>query len=72
MDYQTIAARQVVVGDEIYNKSATRPEFKWTRVIKTRYSDDQKSVILTTMAWETWKHPEEGVAVRCMPTHLIN
>ena len=64
MQHITIAAKDVVVGDEIYNSLASHPSWQWVRVGRVRRNDDGDRIILTTFAWETWKHPAGGVFVR--------
>lgn len=61
---KTVAARNVVVGDELYNSQAPHPAFRWVRVSGIRQNADGDCLILETFAWETWKHPDEAVSVR--------
>lgn len=59
MASRDVRADEVREGDYIWSTA----EKRWTRVHSTRRSACGKYVILKTLAWETWKHPAEGVAV---------
>lgn len=60
---ETVQACDVRAGDSIYNSSAAHPAFAWTRVLRVTRRDDQ-TVVISTIDFDTWKHPMHAVAVR--------
>jgi len=60
----TVAAQDVQVGDELHNPHGKGP-FSWVRVLEV--STEGNTTIIKTNAWDTWKHPKEGVVVRRTP-----
>lgn len=62
----TVAAKEVVVGDEVFNRLAFHPSAQWVRVTAVLPSGTG-SVIIRTFSWDTWKHPEEAIGVRRFP-----
>ena len=83
MQHLTIKARDVQVGDELYNSLATHPAFRWTRVKNVQRCmvpcelDDGRTVDLPgvwidTFAWSTMEILNAAIAVRrtepcCIP-----
>jgi hypothetical protein len=61
-----LEAGQVKVDDYLYNPYAKHfykhPEHRWVRVSKIESRPNR--IILHTIAWQTWKHPKEAIAVR--------
>ena len=58
----TVEARAVKVGDRLYNNLAPHPTFRWVTVRSIKSEGDR--VYLATSAWETIKHPREGVTIQ--------
>lgn len=72
---KTIKARDVKVGDYIWNASATHPAFRWCRVntvekgqvavvLEGNVSKHVPGVLLHTSAFTTIKILDEAVAIR--------
>lgn len=59
---KTVEARDVEVGDMIYNSHAQHPAFEWVRVMKV--SDRRGMIEIKTNVWTTIKHKREAVAVQ--------
>lgn len=74
MRLRTLEARQVRVGDYIFNNLASDPAFRWCRVVcvdpvNVPRSFDPKdgsypAIEISTSGWVTYKHPREGLAVK--------
>ena len=75
MNTITIAARDIQVGDEIFNSLATSAPFQWVRVLDVNREHTDfvleggalvklPCVAVRTMAWTTMLHLDEGIAVR--------
>jgi len=62
METQIVRACEVKVGDLLFNCLADHEAFRWLRVISVS-AVHADCISLTTMAWETWKHPDEGVII---------
>lgn len=58
-----IAAKHVQKGDYLWNSLAKHPAFQWVRVTNVEQRED-KQIHITTTTWETFQHPEVGIAVR--------
>jgi hypothetical protein len=64
----TIEAKDVMVGDYLYNSHATHPVFSAARV--TSVTQKANEAIITTFSWVTYKHPREGIAIMRLPYEL--
>ncbi len=60
----TVAAKDVQVGDKIFNNLTAHPLFQWLTVTAVRLVLDGTRVVISTASWDAWKHPEESVSVR--------
>lgn len=56
----SVAAKNVRPGDKIYNSCAP-PADRW--VIIKSVTPRGNNIVIQTAAFDTWKHPEEGVTV---------
>lgn len=73
----TVAAKDVRSGDricakvpeQIRAKALSRSKFQWSTVTGTRRAETAHRVILTTHGYETWKRPDEAVAIRRLERH---
>ena len=66
---RTVAAKDVAAGDRIW-AGGKIPAFQWVRVreVVTHTTDEGRIyTIIKTIAWDTWKHPREGVMVQSDP-----
>jgi hypothetical protein len=59
----TIAAKDVKVGDHLWNSLAKHPAYQWVRVSSVEQKENNRVAIYTS-SWYTVKHREEGIAVR--------
>lgn len=59
---QTVAAKEVRKGDRLYNSAAHHPSWLWIPALEVVAEDDR--IKIRTTAWETIKHPEEGVLIQ--------
>lgn len=70
-----VPAKDVQPGDRIWTKVPERdrkpamPKIQWATVTAKRRAETANRVIITTHGYETWKHPEEGVAIRRLERH---
>lgn len=64
MTHRVIKAKDVEPGMSIYNSHAIYPAWQWVRVKEVRPMPGRNYIVLSTVMYETWAHPEEGVAVR--------
>lgn len=76
MRLRTVEAREVRVGDDIYNTAADHPAFRWCRVVRVEPGPPvegsiYKSVRLVTSGWATVKHEREGVTIRRFSSNEI-
>lgn len=60
---RTIAAKDVKIGDYIWNSLARQPAYQWVRVVSVEQKENNR-IALHTSGWYTVKHREEGIAVR--------
>jgi flavodoxin len=61
-----VAAKNVIAGDRVWNGGKI-PAFQWVRVkevVEHTAASGKVYTIIKTVSWDTWKHPEEGVAVQ--------
>jgi hypothetical protein len=58
-----IAAKDVKVGDHLWNSLARHPAYQWVRVSSVEQKENNR-VALHTSGWYTVKHREEGIEVR--------
>ena len=65
----TIAAREVMVGDYLYNNLAPFAELSGVRVSSVTQTENR--VIIETSTWTTYKHPREGIAIMRVPYPLF-
>jgi hypothetical protein len=63
-----LAAREVMVGDYLYNNLAPFAELTGVRVHTVTQTENR--VIIATSAWTTYKHPCEGIAIMRVPDPL--
>jgi hypothetical protein len=59
----TIAAKDVKVGDYLWNSLAKHPPYQWVRVVSIEQKENNR-IALHTSGWYTVKHREEGIEVR--------
>ncbi len=59
----TVRAAEVHVNDRIWSGSAIRG-FEWARVREVTRCPDDRYIIIKTLGFTTWKHPDEAVAVQ--------
>ena len=57
-----VRAADVRVGDEL--STGERAPYDWARVHDVEVSPNGRTVAIHTRGWTTYKHPDEGVAVR--------
>ena len=60
---RTIAAKDVKIGDYIWNSLARQPAYQWVRVVSVEQKENNR-IALHTSGWYTVKHREEGIEVR--------
>lgn len=72
MKHVCVAARDVRVGDQLYNSLAAKqkqhPAFYWATVLRTETQPDG-SIELHASGWYTVLHPREGVTIRRSESH---
>jgi hypothetical protein len=68
--YLTIRAKEVRVGDRIYNKHGYDRAcgLTWVRVTEVLRVDPH--VVLRTPIYDDWRHPDEAIAVQREEEHV--